>query len=594
MNSMFISSYLVIIQQTRELKAGLILLFSLLVLVGFVSTAEAASLSLSPNTGVYTSGSTFSVKVIVNTDGQSINAAEGTLSFNPKELSVVSVNRSGSIFNLWVAEPAFSNSAGTINFSGGLPSGYSSSVGNIMNITFRAAGAGTARVSFTNGSVLANDGRGTNVLTSMNSGTYTIQAQSETPKAEIIEYVAPANTPAAPNVTSGTHADQKAWYKSDEAILSWVLPSGVTAVRTLLDKNQTSVPTKVYDSPISTITLKDLPQGESYFHIQLKNSDGWGRVTHFRLAVDSTNPESIVISQPDDVDLSNPKQTLIIRVEDKTSKVHKFKVKVDADEPFDYLDETGSSTIALPELAPGYHTVIVEAFDEAGNSIVGTYSFTIVSFTKPVFTEYPSQINEEVIPVIKGTTKPNSKIDVYVKRVGSEPTAYQVVSDKSGEFIFIPEGKFSVGVYEIYAQATDEYGAKSDASDTIRIAVQQPGFIRIGSMLVDALSVIVPLVVLAFALVFGTWYMFAYLRRFRRRVRVESFEALEILHREFSSLQKTLRDQELTMIESRKTKKLTKAESDMIGVLDNALLSAQSKVEKEIEDVTELTKKNNN
>ena len=31
------------------------------------------------------------------------------------------------------------------------------------------------------------------------------------------------------------------------------------------------------------------------------------------------------------------------------------------------------------------------------------------------------------------------------------------------------------------------------------------------------------------------------------------------------------------MIESRKTKKLTKAESDMIGVFDNALLAAQIK-----------------
>lgn len=556
--------------------------------------AEAATLSLSPSTGVYAANGSFTVAVRVNTDGQSINAAEGTLSFNPRELSVVSVNRSGSIFNLWVTEPTFSNSAGTINFSGGLPSGYSGSVGSIMNITFRAAGAGTARVSFTNGSVLANDGRGTNVLTAMNSGTYTIQAQSETPKAEIIEYVAPANTPAAPSIVSSTHGDPKAWYKSNEAVLSWNLPSGVTAVRTLLDGNQTSVPTKVYDDPIKTITLKDLPQGESYFHIQLRNSDGWGRVTHYRLAVDSVNPESITISQPDNADLSNPKQTLIVKVKDETSAVTRYKVKVDAGEPFDYLDETGSSTISLPELAPGYHTVIVEAFDQAGNSIVGTHSFTIVSFTKPTFTEYPSQINEEVIPVIKGLTKPNSKIDVFVGRVGSESTAYQVVSDASGEFVFIPEGRFSDGVYEIYAQATDEYGAMSDVSDTIRIAVQQPGFLRIGSMLVDVLSVIVPLIVLVFVLIFGTWYLFTYLRRFRRSVRVESFEALEILHREFSSLQKTLRDQELAMIESRKSRKLTKAESDMIGVLDNALLSAQSNVEKEIEDVTELTRKNSN
>ena len=71
----------------------------------------------------------------------------------------------------------------------------------------------------------------------MNGGTYTIQAQSEAPKAEVIEYVAPANTRLPLIVNSKTHGDQKAWYKSKEAILSWTLPSGVTAVRTLLDES---------------------------------------------------------------------------------------------------------------------------------------------------------------------------------------------------------------------------------------------------------------------------------------------------------------------------------------------------------------------
>jgi hypothetical protein len=42
---------------------------------------------------------------------------------------------------------------------------------------------------------------------------------------------------------------------------------------------------------------------------------------------------------------------------------------------------------------------------------------------------------------------------------------------------------------------------------------------------------------------------------------------------------------------SRKTKKLTKAESDMIEVMGEALQSSQIKVEKEIADITELAKK---
>jgi hypothetical protein len=556
-----------------------------------VMLAQAATLSVSPATGVYATGATFTVRVNVNSSGTSINAAEGTLSFNPNELSVVSVNRNSSIFNLWVAEPSFSNSAGTVSFSGGSPAGYTGSNGNIMTVTFRAKGSGAVKVNFSNGSVLANDGSGTNVLTSMGGGTFTINAAAPTPEAEevVVEYVAPANTPAAPKITSSTHSEPNAWYIAKEAVLSWELPSGVTAVRTLLDDRASSVPTKVYDSPIRTITLSDLDEGVSYFHVQFRNADGWGKVTHYRLAIDSQKPTAIDISKPENLDTNNPEQQLVVDVVDATSEVKRFKVQIDNGDAFEFIKENASSTIKLPLLGPGYHTVVIEAFDEAGNSIIGNYSFEVQSFEKPTFTEYPSEINEQVIPVIKGTTRPNSTVEIRLTKVGAEPTTYQVKSDESGNFTFIPEGRFSTGVYELTARATDEYGAQSLDSDTVRIAVQQPGLIRVGSFLVSVLSVIIPLILLTLLTVVGGWYLIMYLRRFRRKIRVESIEALDILRREFSSLQSELRHQESLMAESRKTKKLTKAETEMIEVLDRALQISQKNVEKEIMDVAKLT-----
>lgn len=556
-----------------------------------VFVAQAASLGLSPSTGVYAANGTFSVRVIVNTDGKPINAAEGMLSFNPKELSVVSVNRSNSIFNLWVTEPTFSNAAGTINFSGGLPSGYTGTAGTIMNVTFRSAGAGTARVTFKNGSVLANDGKGTNVLTAMNGGSYTIQAQAATPEPEVIEYVAPANTPAAPQITSTSHPDSSAWYQSKEAVLSWSLPSGVTAMRTLLDDKPSSIPTKVYDSPTKSITLPDLSDGVSYFHLQFKNDDGWGKVTHYRLGIDSERPTKITITQSENVDMANPIQTLLVEVVDATSHVAAYKVKIDAAEPFTVTDNIASGTVSLPALEPGYHTIIIEAIDKAGNSIVGTYAFTIEAFDRPHFTEYPSEINEEVIPVIKGMTRPNATVEITLVRLGTEPAMYTVKASDTGEFVFIPEGRFSTGVYELTARATDTFGAQSDVSESIRIAVQQPGLLRVGSLIVSVLSVLIPLVVLAVLLIIGIWYLVTYARRFRRRVRVESIEALEILRREFTDLQTVLSHQRRVLVESRKAQKLTKAEETMVEAVGMALKSSQQKVEKEINDITALTNK---
>ena len=232
------------------------------------SLAWAATLGVSPQTGVFTAGNTFTARVLVNTSGDAINAAEGTLSFNPAQLSVVGITK-GPIFNLWTAEPTFSNSDGTITFSGGSPSGYTGANGAILNVTFRSKGAGNAKLSFTQGSVLAADGRGTNVLTSMSGGVFTIAAAEVAPEPEVIEYIAPANTPGRPEVSSKTHPDSEGWYAATTAELTWNLPAGVTAVRTLLDENSGSIPTRVYDTPIDSITLEDL---EQEYNISISNS----------------------------------------------------------------------------------------------------------------------------------------------------------------------------------------------------------------------------------------------------------------------------------------------------------------------------------
>lgn len=557
------------------------------------TVAEAATMSVSPSTGVYQAGATFSVTIQVRTNGDPVNAAEGTLKFNPNELSVVSVNRNNSIFNLWVAEPAFSNSAGTVTFSGGVPSGYTGSVGNVLSVTFRTKGAGSPRVSFTKGSVLANDGRGTNVLTSMNGGSYTVSAANTAPAPEVIvEYVPAANTPGRPQVTSATHPDPAAWFTLSTAELSWAVPTGVTSVRTLLNQAPSSVPTKVYENPINSITLSDLPEGESYFHVQFRNDDGWGPINHYRLAVDSVAPAALVITTASTSDAANPEHTLLFTVEDTTSGVERYLVKVDATEPYEFVPVDASGTHKLAALPPGYHSVIVEAFDAAGNSVVNTYSFTIASFDKPVFSDVPTAMSANVVPVLSGITRPNATVTIYFNRIGSEPNTYEVTSGPDGVFAFIPDGTLYSGVYELSARATDEYGAQSELSEVYRLAVQEPGYIRIGSQVVDAMSVIVPLILLALLLVFGGWYMFFMYRRFRGTVAVESAEALSILHREFGALQTTVEEQRTLLMASRKTKKLTKAETEMLSVFGQALTQSQQAVEKEIEDVTNLTDDN--
>ena len=162
------------------------ILIAVFVFLPFV--AEAATLYITPSTGAYRVGDPFSLLIHVNTSGAPINAASGQLSFDNSRLEVSGLGYSSSVFSLWTQEPTFSNAAGSVTFSGGLPSpGFIGPSGAILRVTFRPKAQGQATVNFVSGSVLANDGKGTNILSSFSGGIFNIlpAAQSaETPAAK--------------------------------------------------------------------------------------------------------------------------------------------------------------------------------------------------------------------------------------------------------------------------------------------------------------------------------------------------------------------------------------------------------------------------
>lgn len=178
----------------------------LLFCLGLFSFAPAvalaqASLFITPNTGTYKTGDLFSVVINVNTGGQAINAASGQLNFDNTRLEVRSIGYSHSVFNLWTAEPSFSNSAGSVAFSGGLPNpGFTGASGAILRVTFRAKESGQAPLTFISGSVLANDGAGTNILDTLKGGLFTVL--SGAPRVKVPKVAPAASAVSAPVETS--------------------------------------------------------------------------------------------------------------------------------------------------------------------------------------------------------------------------------------------------------------------------------------------------------------------------------------------------------------------------------------------------------
>lgn len=142
----------------------------------------ADTLFLSPLEGTYSVGQTFSIRVMATSPRQAVNAISGTVSFPADKIQVTSVSKIGSILSLWVQEPSFSNSRGTVTFEGVVPNpGFSESQGRVLAINFRVVGTGPATVRVSSGTMLANDGYGTNVLKTLGTASFTLEQRQELP-----------------------------------------------------------------------------------------------------------------------------------------------------------------------------------------------------------------------------------------------------------------------------------------------------------------------------------------------------------------------------------------------------------------------------
>ncbi|MDP3785334.1 MAG: cohesin domain-containing protein, partial [bacterium] len=201
-----------------------ILVFISLVFVFFSvwsQAVEAATLYFSPSSGEYTVGKTLSVSVYVSSADQAMNAASGVISFPQDKLEVTSLSKAGSIFGLWVQEPLFSNSAGTVNFEGiVLNPGFTGAGGKVITINFKVRAAGAAPLNFLSGSALANDGKGTNILASLGDAQFGLGGAGPS----ILESTTPSialDTPPAPRISSPTHPDPNKWYSKNTAKFMW-------------------------------------------------------------------------------------------------------------------------------------------------------------------------------------------------------------------------------------------------------------------------------------------------------------------------------------------------------------------------------------
>lgn len=476
----------------------------------WISNASAATLSLSPSFENKSVGQTFNVSVLVNAQNQAVNAMSGTIIFPADKLEVVGISKTGTIINVWISEPTFSNQAGEINFEGiALNPGYSGAAGKIVTISFKSKDIGLAKTFFSAGSVLANDGTGTNVLTEMSGSEFNIlksEAQGITGGSFTTPSIA-ADSPKAPEITSPTHPNPEVWYQNNAAKFLWSIDEKVTAVRTLLNKQANSSPTILNEKPITEKEVADLDNGTWYFHLQLKNSKGWGSISHFRINIDNEKPRFINKKFIEKTKTYNPRPEINLSAIDEYSGISSYSFRIDSAEYKNIEPEKISKGIfILPKQEPGKNILFLKATDFAGNETVEYQEFEVLGINPPEIISYPREVKSTESVRITGTTYPDSSVFLSIENDDQQKETFIVRSDSNGIFEFVWPKYLNSGNYSLLAKAQDQNGAISRNSEPYEFKVLPSLIIQVGPIIVSNAYAVYAILIGLLAIISGGIY----------------------------------------------------------------------------------------
>jgi hypothetical protein len=474
----------------KKYTALFLVVFSL---VGW-NSASAATMQLSSNSTSLNTGETTTLRVLLNADGTAVNNAEAVIKFQTDLISVVSISKGGSVFSLWVEDPSFSNSDGTITFNGGIPNpGFSGSQGTIISIVVKAKKAGQATFTLSDAAVRANDGLGTDVLNSKQGKTISIANKDEgvalsdkNTTAVSTQSTSQISTPiiTALKITSPTYPDQNKWYNDANGIFKLILPSGSDAVKTSLDNKIAGLPNVLNSPAITEKVFKNLDDGIWYFKVRARKGGVWGPVSIYTARVDKTEP------QQDNVSFNYDDNAKVLNIEstaqDTTSGIDRYEI---------YLNGVLAKTVpanefidnkySIPLNIAGDNNVKLLVFDYAGNHSESSGTFHASGTLTALLDPMPSIVNVNDKLFIHGKTQnPNVDVSINIKSENGAPTTYFVKSDSEKNF-FILAPKLDVGKYEIWTEIDSDYNKMSSAH--LNVEVTSHMLISIGTFTFIAL-----------------------------------------------------------------------------------------------------------
>jgi hypothetical protein len=554
----------------------------------FPAIVQAAGLYFSPSNSSTKVDSSISLSVYVSSTDQAMNAVSGRVSYPADKLEVISLSKTGSIVGLWVQEPTFSG--GTVSFEGIILSpGYTGSAGKIITINFKVKNSGDSTVRLSSGSILANDGKGTNILGTLGQAKISVAAvtATETTKPDInqsevkpVEQTQPepeANGKApTPRISSGTHPDSNSWYNNKNINLAWAVPNGVTSVRLLVGKLANASPSVAYTPAIKQKTITDLEDGQWYFHAQFRNSNGWGEVAHFAFRIDSTPP-----TQPQVEQQIAGTGAFLITATDAMSGIDHYEITLDEQQTITWQDD-GSHLYQPDASSVGDHELIVKAIDKAGNASVQTqkqFSGSVVAEPQAVVDltiSAPEKLSVGSALKIKGNGITNTQVLIWLQQDQTAPVSLAVYSDLDGSFN-AKTAALIEGDYLVWATQ----GVIT--SNKLIVHVVPSVWTNLGAKLIDWLAVVIPIIAMIAFLAFVLWYGWRKLRILARRLKYDPNQvdsAYKIVA--YDLLQDELQNHVNLLKKASKQRKLTKEEGAIMKFLEHSVSGPRQMVKRQV------------
>lgn len=474
-------------------------LFSLF-LTAFVpdqAFAGSATISIAPSTTNCKVGATVTVAVLVDSGGQSINAAEGTIVYSSDVLEYQSLSTSGTVFELWTKPP--SGGSTSTSFGGGLSGGYNGSGGKILSITFKAKHEGSATFSVSGGKVLANDGNGTNVYGGGGSAAITVSAST-----------------SPPTIKSASHPDQNAWYNNKNVELSWSGGTGATGYIFSFNQSSSTDPTSSV-SNLTKKTFENVADGVWYFHLKAKTATGFLPVVHYAVRIDSTSPPEFITTVDQEGRVENPRPKVLFSATDDLSGIKEYTARIDDGDPF--IIKSGDN---LPKQRLGNHKIVIKAIDNAGNIRESVATFFIQGIDAPLIKVKNGLVGLLDPICFEGYSEADDTISVFVNNKKDEDIIFLVKDARLKNTTKIdglpdaPKGQVAMGFcykklllpgeYNFNFIRTNKDGAESGFSKSLKVVVDA-ATIKILGLIIPMKYVIFALIILIILLILLIIYL---------------------------------------------------------------------------------------